>query len=181
MVGQLGQASDTEPASGDGTAGADADAGASAGADAEVAAGAAVAEDRAGAEDRADAEDGDERPALRIDSVVIIDAAGRADVAAGDAVAAGPPIELVAPARVAFTVSGARPKTRLWAVARLLRSDGPGRNARDPVEVPDSGNVEFDLSAAPAGQYDVSLIAWAPDATAKPVSVRLPATTIRAG
>jgi hypothetical protein len=112
---------------------------------------------------------------------VIIDAAGRVDVAAGDAVAAGPPIELVAPARVAFTVSGARPKTRLWAVARLLRSDGPGRNARDPVEVPDSGNVEFDLSAAPVGEYDVSLIAWAPDATAKPVSVRLPATTIRAG
>jgi hypothetical protein len=27
----------------------------------------------------------------------------------------------------------------------------------------------------------VSLIAWAPDATAKPASVRLPALTIRAG
>jgi DNA-binding SARP family transcriptional activator len=35
--------------------------------------------------------------------------------------------------------------------------------------------------AAPVGEYDVSLIAWAPDATAKPASVRLPAITIRAG
>jgi hypothetical protein len=134
--------------------------------------------DGAGAEDTAGA---DERPPLRIDSVVIIDAAGRADVAAAGAVAAGPPRELVAPARVAFTVSGARPKTRLWAVARILRGDGPGRNALDPVAVPDSGNVEFDLSVAPVGEYDVSLIAWAPDATAKPASVRLPAITIRAG
>jgi hypothetical protein len=85
----------------------------------------------------------DERPVLRIDSVVNIDAAGRADVVAAGAVAvgavaAGPPRELVAPARVAFTVSGARPKTRLWAVARIRRGDGPGRNAQDPVAVPDS-------------------------------------------
>jgi hypothetical protein len=160
-----------EPAAGDGTAGADAEAAAGA-------AVAAVAEDGAGAEGAAGA---DERPALRIDSVVIIDAAGQADVVAAGAVAAGPPRELVAPARVAFTVSGARPKTRLWAVARILRSDGPGQNAKDPVAVPDSGNVEFDLSVAPLGEYDVRLIAWAPDATAKPASVRLPAITIRAG
>jgi hypothetical protein len=152
MVGQLGQAD------GGDTDGAEPD-----GAEPDSAAGA------------------EERPALRIDSVVIIDAAGRADVVAAGAVAAGPPRELVAPARVAFTVSGARPKTRLWAVARILRSDGPGQNAKDPVAVPDSGNVEFDLSVAPSGEYDVRLIAWAPDATAKPASVRLPAITVRAG
>jgi len=133
-----------------------------------------------GAEGAAGAAGVDERPALRIDSVAIIDAAGRADVVAGGAVAGGPPRELVAPVRVAFTVSGARPKTRLWAVARVLPGDGPGRNVRDPVAVPDSGNVEFDLSVAPAGEYDVRLIAWAPDATARPASVQLPALTIPA-
>jgi hypothetical protein len=188
MVGQLGQASGAEP---DGAEPASVDGAVDAAAE-----GAAVAEDTAvaegaedtaggsggaGAEDTAGGAGADERPALRIDSVVIIDAAGRADVVAAGAVAAGPPRELVAPARVAFTVSGARPKTRLWAVARILRGDGPGRNAQDPVAVADSGNVELDLSAAPVGEYDVSLIAWAPDATAKPASVRLPAITIRGG
>jgi hypothetical protein len=199
MVGQLGQASGAEPdggepASGDGAVDAAAEISGGA-AVAEVSAGSAVAagaEDTAvaegapGAEDTAGGAGADERPALRIDSVAIIDAAGRADVVAAGAVAAGavaagPPRELVAPARVAFTVSGARPKTRLWAVARILRGDGPGRNARDPVAVPDSGNVELDLSVAPVGEYDVRLIAWAPDATAKPASVRLPAIRIRAG
>jgi hypothetical protein len=190
MVGQLGQAdgADADGAERGGEAdGADADVAG------EVAAGGTGAVGGTGA---AGAAGVDERPALRIDSVVIIDAVGRADVVAGGAVTAsaaagsaaadsaeagGPLRELVAPVGVAFTVSGARPKTRLWAVARILRSDGPGRNVRDPVAVPDSGNVEFDLSAAPAGEYDVRLIAWAPDATAKPASVLLPTITIRVG
>jgi hypothetical protein len=188
MVGQLGQANAAEADGaepGGGAADADADVAGEAAAGGTGAAGAACAAGAAGGTGV------DERPALRIDSVVIIDAAGRADVVAGGAVTAGaaaggaavggPPRELVAPVRVAFTVSGARPKTRLWAVARILRSDGPGRNVRDPVAVPDSGNVEFDLSAAPGGEYDVRLIAWAPDATAKPASVRLPTITIRVG
>jgi hypothetical protein len=160
MVGQLGQANAAEADGAEPGGGA-------AGADADVAGEVAVGGTGAAGVD--------ERPALRIDNVVTIDAAGRADVVAG-----GPPRELVAPVRVAFTVSGARPKTRVWAVARIPRSDGPGRNVRDPVAVPDSGNVEFDLSSAPAGEYDVRLIAWAPDATAKPTSVQLPAITIPA-
>jgi len=61
------------------------------------------------------------------------------------------------------------------------RTDVPGWNARDPVAVPGSGEVEFDLSAVPPGEHDMGLIAWAPDAAAKPVSVRLPAITIRSG
>jgi hypothetical protein len=117
------------------------------------------------------------RPALRIDGAVLIDVAGRESVPV-----AGPPVrELVAPARVAFTVSGARPKTRLLAVARVLRPDGPGWNAQDPVAVPGSGRVELDLSAIPEGEHDISLIAWAPDATAMPVSVQLPTLAIRFG
>jgi hypothetical protein len=165
MLGQLGQANGAEPASGDGTAGETTQ----------------PAEEDAGAAEPPPNGPAAERPALRIDSVVIIDAAGRTNVVTAGAVAAGPPRELVAPARVAFTVSGAPPGTRLWAVARVVRRDGPGWNARDPVAVPGSGEVEFDLSVVPAGEHDMGLIAWVPDATAKPVSVRLPAITIRSG
>jgi hypothetical protein len=165
MLGQLGQANAVEPASGDATAGETTQ----------------PAEGDAGAAEPPPTGPAAERPALRIDSAVIIDAAGRTSVVAAGAVAAAPPRELVAPARVAFTVSGAPPGTRLWAVARVLRRDGPGWNARDPVAVPGSGEAEFDLSAVPPGEHDMGLIAWAPDAAAKPVSVRLPAITIPSG
>ena len=165
MLGQLGQANAVEPASGDATAGETTQ----------------PAQEDAGAAEAPPTGPAAERPALRIDSAVIIDAAGRTSVVTAGAVAAGPPRELVAPARVAFAVSGAPPGTRLQAVARVLRRDGPGWNARDPVAVPGSGEVEFDLSAVPPGEHDMGLIAWAPDAAAKPVSVRLPAITIRSG
>ena len=165
MLGQLGQANGAEPASGDGTADEATQ----------------PAEEDAGAAEPPPGGPAAERPALRIDSAVIIDAAGRTNVVTAGAAAAGAPRELVAPARVAFTVSGAPPGTRLWAVARVLRRDGPGWNARDPVAVPGSGEVEFDLSAVPPGEHDMGLIAWAPDAAAKPVSVRLPVITIRSG
>jgi hypothetical protein len=165
MLGQLGQANAVEPSSGDGTAGETTQ----------------PAEEDAGAAEPPPTGPAAERPALRIDSAVIIDAAGRTSVVTAGAVAAGPPRDLVTPARVAFTVSGAPPGTRLWAVARVLRRDGPGWNARDPVAVPGSGEVEFDLSAVPPGEHDMGLIAWAPDAAAKPVSVRLPAITIPSG
>jgi hypothetical protein len=141
-----------------------------------------AAEDQA-AEDQAaeqhPAKPAPERPALRIDSATIIDATGRVDVLAAGAVVASPPREIVAPARVVFTVSGARPGTQLRAVTRVLRRDGPGWNARDPVGVPDSGAVEFDLSEVPAGAHVLDLVAWAPDATAKPMSITLPTMTIR--
>jgi hypothetical protein len=78
-------------------------------------------------------------------------------------------------------VSGAPPTTRLWTVARVLRDDGPGRNAQDPVALTGAGHVEFDLSGIPAGEHVVRLLAWAPDAAARPASVRLPAITIPGG
>jgi hypothetical protein len=83
--------------------------------------------------------------------------------------------------RVAFTVSGAPPATPLQAVARVRRRDGPGGNVSDPVAVPGSGQVEFDLTTVPAGEHDVDLIAWAPDAAARPASVLVPKVTIRPG
>jgi hypothetical protein len=116
---------------------------------------------------------------LHIDSATIIDAAGRVNVLATSP--AGPARELAGPARVAFTVGGAPPSTPLRAVARVRGRDGPGWNAADPLVVPGSGQVEFDLARVPAGEYDVVLIAWAPDAAARPVSVLVSKVTIRPG
>ena len=119
------------------------------------------------------------RSQLSIESAAIIDAGRRFALISGGVLAAEPPPELMAPVRAAFTVGGARPGTILHAVIRILRPDGPGWNPQDPVVPQGSGQAEFDLSRIPAGQYEMSLIAWAPDASAKPVSVRLPAVAIR--
>ena len=119
------------------------------------------------------------RVQLTIDSATIIDAAGRTDVVTAGALAADPPRELVAPVRVVLTVSGARPGTQVQAVTRILRPDDFGWNPGDPVVVPDSGQAEFDLSAVPAGEHELTLIAWAPDPAADLVSVSLPRMTIR--
>jgi len=92
-----------------------------------------------------------------------------------------PPAGLTAPVRVIFTVSGARRGTEVRAVARLRGHGEPGRNVADPVTVPPSGRAEFGLSGVTAGQLDMDLLAWAPDATARPVSVRLPTMRIGPG
>ena len=116
---------------------------------------------------------------LRIDSAALIDAAGQTDVVTAGLLAANPRTDLVAPVRVVFAVAGAPPGTRLLAVTRIQRPDGPGWNPRDPVALPGPGQAEFDLALLPAGDHEMSLIAWAPDATAKPVSVGLPTVSIR--
>jgi hypothetical protein len=121
------------------------------------------------------------RPQLRIDSAAITDAAGSSDLVTDGAPVADPPAELMAPSRVAFTVSGARRGTEVQAVARLRGHGGPGRNVADPVAVPASGRAEFDLSQVAAGQLDITLLAWAPDCTARHVSVGLPAMRISPG
>jgi hypothetical protein len=119
------------------------------------------------------------RPQLHIDSAAIIDAVGRSDVVTAGVPVPNPRTELVAPVRVVFAVSGAPPEARLQAVTRIQRRDGSGWNPQDPVILPASGRAEFDLALVPAGDHEMALIAWAPDATAKPVSVKLPRVTIR--
>ena len=114
------------------------------------------------------------RAQLRIDSAALIDAAGRTEVVTAGVLAANPRTELIAPVRVVFAVGGAPPGTALQAVARIQRPDGPGWNPRDPVALAGPGQAEFDLTPVPAGDHEMALIAWAPDATARPVSVRLP-------
>ena len=119
------------------------------------------------------------RPRLHVGSAAIIDATGHAEVVTGDALVADPPTELVAPVHVVITVGGARPGTKVHAVARLRGHGRPGRNAQDPVVVPPSGRAELGLSGVTAGRVEMALLAWAPDASARPVSLRLPAVTIR--
>ena len=121
------------------------------------------------------------RAQLRIDSAALIDAAGRTEVVTAGVLAANLRTELIAPVRVVFAVGGAPPGTALQAVARIRRPDGPGWNPQDPVILSGPGQAEFDLTPVPAGDHVMALIAWAPDATAKPVSVRLPSVTIRQG
>jgi len=121
------------------------------------------------------------RTQLRIDSAAIIDAARRVDLVTGSATVANPPAELTAPTRVVFAVSGARRGTEVQAVARLRGHGGPSRNVADPVAVPPSGRAEFDLSQVTADQLEMGLLAWAPDGTARPVSVSLPAMKISLG
>jgi hypothetical protein len=121
------------------------------------------------------------RTQLRIDSAAIIDAARRVDVVSAGALLADVPAELVAPVRVVMTVSGAQSGTEVRVVTRILRRDGPGWNPQAPVVLGRSGLAEFDLSQVAVGRHKLALIAWAPDATARPVSVELPALTIRSG
>ena len=121
------------------------------------------------------------RAQLRIDSAALIDAAGRTEVVTAGVLAANPRTELIAPVRVVFAVGGPPPGTALQAVALIQRPDGPGWNPQDPVILSGPGQAEFDLTPVPAGDHVMALIAWAPDATAKPVSVTLPSVTIRQG
>lgn len=118
------------------------------------------------------------RPRLRIESATLVDAAGFTEVVKAGEPAVDPRTELTAPVRVVLTVSGARPGTPVQAVTRIQRPDATGWNPQAPVVPSASGQAEFDLSAVPAGGHELCLIAWAPDASARPVSVRLPQITI---
>ncbi|HYB85332.1 MAG TPA: hypothetical protein VEC76_00655 [Streptosporangiaceae bacterium] len=121
------------------------------------------------------------RPQLRIDSATLIDAAGEAAMVVNGALTANPPGELTAPIRVVFTVGGAPSGAEVHAVARSRGHDRPGRNVRDPVVVPPSGQAEIDLSPVMDGQLELNLLAWTPNARARLASVRLPAVRIRPG
>jgi hypothetical protein len=127
----------------------------------------------------ADAAPPSERVQLRITNVTIIGGATRVEVpGAGDASGAGP-ADLPGPVRVETRIGGARPGQEIRAVARVLPAGERGWNAHDPVARKGAGSASFDLSRLLAGPHDVQLIAWAPDGTARPAIVSLPALTIR--
>ena len=120
-----------------------------------------------------------DRAQLSIDSASIIDAAGRTEVVPAPVPPGRPRTELVAPVRVVFTVGARRPaRGYRRSPASCARTD-PAGTPRSPVTLASPGQAEFDLAQIPAGDYDLALVAWAPDATAEPVRVRLPTVTIR--
>jgi hypothetical protein len=134
------------------------------------------------------------RGEVRIGRVTVIDprsqvgpvTAGAAGAPPVDVVTAGPaaqarPAVPAGPLRVEITVSGARRGLQMYAVARVLPRDQHGWNLQDPVAIKSGSTASFDLSRLPAGQHDVALIAWAPDGSMRPTTVRLPALTIQPG
>ena len=101
------------------------------------------------------------------------------DVAAAGAAAQAPPAAPAGPLRVEITVAGARRGQEIHAVARVLPRGAPGWNPHDPVVIKGAGAASFDLSRLPEGRHEVALIAWAPDGSMAPASVRLPEITIQ--
>jgi hypothetical protein len=120
-----------------------------------------------------------ERARIQIGSAMVIDPTTRVDVLAADTETADRPADLTGPLRVEITVSGARRGQEVHTVARILRPGEPGWNPQDPVVIKGPGKASFDLSRLPAGQYDIKLVAWAPDGTAIPAAVSLPRLTIQ--
>jgi hypothetical protein len=119
------------------------------------------------------------RGRLRIGSAAIIDAAGKSDLIQEGELIVNPRSELVSPARVILTVTGARPGHEVHAVARIRARGESQWNSEDPVITDRSGRVELNLPPMTGGEHEVKLLAWVPDATAYPVSVRLPTMTFR--
>jgi hypothetical protein len=130
------------------------------------------------------------RGELRIGRVALIDpgsqvgrvATGGAppvDVVTAGAAAQAPPAAPAGPLRVEITVGGARRGQEIHAVARVLPRGAPGWNPQDPVVIKGAGAASFDLSRLPEGRHEVALIAWAPDGSMAPATVRLPEITIR--
>ncbi len=131
------------------------------------------------------------RGELRIGSVTLIDPGSQLGWL-GAATGGAPPVNVItsgaAPAppaapegsfRVEIKVGGARRGQEIRVVARVLPRDAPGWNAQDPVVIKGAGAASFDLSRLPEGRHEVALIAWAPDGSMVPASVRLPELTIQ--
>jgi hypothetical protein len=119
------------------------------------------------------------RGRLRIASAEIIDAAGKTDLIQDGELIVNPRSELVSPARVIVTVTGARPGHEVCAVARIrARGESPW-NSEDAVVTDRPGRVELNLPPQTSGEHELKLLAWVPDATAYPVSVRLPTMTFQ--
>jgi hypothetical protein len=119
------------------------------------------------------------RAELRIDGAVLTDAQQTLDlVRAGTAIPVAPD-ELTPPVQLRVTVTGARPGQQVRAAVWFRRTAEPGWSPADPVSVPESGRVQFDLSPVPPGGHDVRVLAWATDPVASLAAVSLPRLTFR--
>jgi hypothetical protein len=119
------------------------------------------------------------RAELRIDGAAITDAEQTLDLVQAGAAIAAAPAELVPPVQLSVTVSGGRRGQQLRAAVLFHRAAEPGWSPADPVSVPRSGQVQFDLSSVPPGGHDVRLLAWATTRGASLATVTLPRLTFR--
>lgn len=117
------------------------------------------------------------RAELRIDSAKITDAVHEQDLISAGNLIAAPPEDLRPPVHLSLTVSGGRSGQQLRAAVWFRRRAEPGWSPHEPVTVPPSGHVEFDLSSVPPGAHQVRLLAWATDPGTTLAAVTLPKLT----
>ena len=118
------------------------------------------------------------RPSLRIERATLIDEKGRGVVVNDNQVTSTQLLECTGPGRLVVAVSGAQPDCEVQLVIWLDRPKGSGLNPVVPVAARVGHPAELDLSALQHGDYDVSLVAWAPDGSTNPAVVKLPMLTI---
>jgi hypothetical protein len=117
---------------------------------------------------------------LRIDNAAITDAGQTLDLIRDGVVLATAPDELSPPVQLSVTVTGGRSGQQLRTAVWFRRGAQPGWSPADPVGVPESGQVEFDLSSVPPGGHTLRLLAWATEPGASLAAVMLPRLTFRA-
>lgn len=118
------------------------------------------------------------RARLRIESATLTDVTGTADLIQAGVLVANSPIELIPPARATVTVTGAQPGHEVVALASIRARGESTSVSTDPVTADDLGRAELNLQPLRVGEHDMKFLAWAPDATAYMVSMRL-LTTIK--
>lgn len=117
------------------------------------------------------------RAELRIDSASITDASHELGLITGGKLISTPPGEIRPPAHLHLTVGGGRPGQQLRAAVWFRRHGHPGWSPQETVDLPPSGQAEFDLSLVPPGGHNVRLLAWATDPGATLAAVTLPTLT----
>lgn len=117
------------------------------------------------------------RAGLRIDSASITDASHELGLVTGGELISKPPEGLRAPVHLRLTVSGGQSGQQLRAAVWFRRRGRPGWSPQEPVDLPPSGQAEFDLSLVPSGGHSVRLLAWATDPSATMAAVTLPTLT----
>lgn len=133
-----------------------------------------VGEDRAAATIRRPVRRGQ----LRIKSAFVVGPTGHIDLISRAGATDSTPRQLIAPERVAVTVTGAPAGHEVCAVI-LLRPEGePDWHSEDPVIVDRSGRADLGLPPIAAGRHDLKLVVWSPDATAYPASMTVSKVTV---
>jgi hypothetical protein len=114
------------------------------------------------------------RPELRIDSASITDASHELRLISSGKLISKPSEELRSPVHLRVTVSGGLSGQQLRAAVWFRRRGRPGWSPQEPVDLPSSGQAEFDLSLVPSGGHNVRLLAWATRPGATMAAVTLP-------